>query len=126
MFPREKFAKSNQFFTNQNTSKNNISSSKYFQKPFYKNQKQNSKKYKCNQLWKKNSSFHWSEKENDKNNSNYQHNKKFHFEGKKTFHYYKKITKTKFDYNFTYTEEEAKNQIIDDEKKGNYSNLRNR
>ena len=119
MFQREKFAKSNQFFNNQNTSKNNISSSKYFHKPFYKNQKQNSKRYKCNQLWKKNSSFHWSEKENDKNNSNYQHNKKFHFEGKKTFHYYKKITKTKFDYNFTYTEEEAKNQIIDDEQKIN-------
>ena len=110
MFPREKFAKSNQFFTNQNTSKNNISSSKYFQKPFYKNQKQNSKKYKCNQLWKKTSSFHWSEKENDKNNSNYQYNKKFHFEGRKTFHYHKKISKTKFDYNFNYSEEEAKNQ----------------
>ena len=115
MFPREKFAKSNQFFTNQNPSKNNISSSKYFQKPFHKNQKQNSKKYKCNQLWKKTSSFHWSEKENDKNNSNYQYNKKFHFEGRKTFHYHKKISKTKFDYHFNYTEEESKSQKYENE-----------
>ena len=114
MFQREKFAKNNQFFNNQNVSKNNISSNKYFQKPFYKNQKQNSKKYKCNQLWKKNSSFHWSEKENDKNNSNYPQHKKFYFEGRKTFHYHKKISKTKFDYNFNYIEEEAKNQINDE------------
>ena len=119
MFQREKFAKTNQFFNNQNVSKNNISSNKYFQKSFYKNQKQNSKKYKCNQLWKKNSSFHWSEKENDKNNSNYPHPKKFYFEGRKTFHYHKKISKTKFDYNFNYIEEEAKNQINEKESKIN-------
>ena len=119
MFQREKFAKTNQFFNNQNVSKNNISSNKYFQKSFYKNQKQNSKKYKCNQLWKKNSSFHWSEKENDKNNSNYPHSKKFYFEGRKTFHYHKKISKTKFDYNFNYIEEEAKNQINEKQSKIN-------
>ena len=119
MFQREKFAKTNQFFNNQNVSKNNISSNKYFQKSFYKNQKQNSKKYKCNQLWKKNSSFHWSEKENDKNNSNYPHPKKFYFEGRKTFHYHKKISKTKFDYNFNYIEEEAKNQKNEKESKIN-------
>ena len=119
MFQREKFAKTNQFFNNQNVSKNNISWNKYFQKSFYKNQKQNSKKYKCNQLWKKNSSFHWSEKENDKNNSNYPHSKKFYFEGRKTFHYHKKISKTKFDYNFNYIEEEAKNQINEKESKIN-------
>ena len=93
MFPREKHTKSSQYFNNQNSSKSIVSSGKYFSKPFYKNQKQTSKKYKCDRLWKKNSSYHWSEKENDKNNSNFPHNKKFHFEGRKTFHYHKKISK---------------------------------
>ena len=117
MFAREKFSKSNQFFNNnQNTSKNIISSNKYFQKPFYKNQKQNSKKYKCDRLRKKNSLFYWSEKENDKNNLNYLHNKKYHFEGRKTFHFHKKSTKTKFDYNFIYNEEEKnENKMIENE-----------
>ena len=119
MFTREKFSKGNQFFNNQNTSKSNISSNKYFQKPFHKNQKQISKKYKCDRLWKKNSSFYWSEKENDKNNSNYPHNKKFYFEGKRPFHYHKKISKTKFDYNLNYNEESTKNQIIENESKYN-------
>ena len=126
MFAREKFSKSSQFFNNQNASKNIMSTNKHFQKPFYKNQKQTSKKYKCDRLWKKNSSFYWSEKENDKNNSNYPHNKKFYFEGKKSFHYHKKISKTKFDYNLHYTEEESKNQINENEFRNNeeyeYSN----
>ena len=126
MFAREKYSKSSQFFNNQNASKNIMSTNKHFQKPFYKNQKQTSKKYKCDRLWKKNSSFYWSEKENDKNNSNYPHNKKFYFEGKKSFHYHKKISKTKFDYNLHYTEEESKNQINENEFKNNeeyeYSN----
>ena len=116
MFAREKFSKGNQYFNNQSSSKNNISSNKYFQKPFYKNQKQITKKYKCDRLWKKNSSFYWSEKENDKNNSNYLHNKKFHFEGKRPFHYHKKISKTKFDYNLNREEEEAKNQTENESK----------
>ena len=116
MFAREKFSKSTQFFNNQCPSKNNISSNKHFQKPFYKNQKQTSKKYKCDRLWKKNSSFYWSEKENDKNNLNYTH-KKFYLEGKKPFHYHKKISKTKFDYNLNYKDEEAKNQTNEKEYK---------
>ena len=62
MFAREKYSKSSQFFNNQNASKNIMSTNKHFQKPFYKNQKQTSKKYKCDRLWKKNSSFYWSEK----------------------------------------------------------------
>ena len=115
MFAREKFSKSTQFFNNQGVSKNIVSSNKHFQKPYYKNQKQTSKKYKCDRLWKKNSSFYWSEKENDKNNSNYPHNKKYYFDGKKSFHYHKKISKTKFDYNLNYNEEEAKNQINENE-----------
>ena len=106
MFAREKYSKSNQFFNSQCASKNITTSNKYHQRPFHKNQKQMSKKYKCDRPWRKNSSFYWSEKENDKNNLNYLHNKKYHFEGRKTFHYHKKITKTKFDYNFIYNEEE--------------------
>ena len=120
MFAREKYCKGNQFFNSQCSSKNITTSNKYHQRPFYKNQKQISKKYKCDRLWKKNSSFYWSEKENDKNTSNYPHNKKFHFEGKKSFHYHKKNAKTKFDYNFFYNEEEeSKNQINENEFKNN-------
>ena len=122
MFPREKYAKSSQYFNNQNSSKNIVSTNKYFSKPFYKNQKQTSKKYKFDKLWKKNSSYHWSEKENDKNNSNFPHNKKFHFEGRKTFHYHKKISKTKFDYDFNYLEEEEeKNEINENENEINFN-----
>ncbi len=121
MFPREKYAKNSQYFNNQNSSKNIVTSNKYFSKPFYKNQKQVSKKYKCDRLWKKNSSYHWSEKENDKNNSNFPHNKKFYFEGRKGFHYHKKISKTKFDYDFDYNEEEEKNQINENENEINFN-----
>ena len=119
MFAREKYSKSNQFFNSQCASKNITTSNKYHQRPFHKNQKQLSKKYKCDRPWRKNSSFYWSEKENDKNTSNYPHNKKFYFEGKKSFHYHKKNTKTKFDYNFNYNEEESKNQINENEFKNN-------
>ena len=120
MFAREKYCKANQFFNRECPSKNITTSNKYHQRPFYKNQKQISKKYKCDRLWKKNSSFYWSEKENDKNTSNYPHNKKFHNEKKKSFHYHKKNAKTKFDYKFFYNEEEeSKNQLNENEFKNN-------
>ena len=119
MYNRDSYSKGNQFYNSQCSSKNNIPSNKYFQKSFYKNQNKPSKKYKCDRLWKKNSSFYWSEKENDKNNSNYPHGKKFHFEGKRNFHYHKKISRTKFDYNFYYDEEEEKNQTPENEFKIN-------
>ena len=110
MFIREKFSKSTQFFSHSNASKNIVSSNKYFQKPFQKKCNQISKKQKSGRNWKKNSSNYWSEKENDINNINNPHNnKKFYFESKKSFRYHKKISKTKFDYNYTYAEEESEN-----------------
>ena len=93
MFAREKYCKGNQFFNSQCSSKNITTSNKYHQRPFYKNQKQISKKYKCDRLWKKNSSFYWSEKENDKNTSNYPHNKKFILKEKNLFIITKKMQK---------------------------------
>ena len=111
MFIREKFAKNNQFFSHSSTSKTIISSNKYFQKSFQKKSNQIQKKQKSGRIWKKNSSNYWSEKENDINNLNYPYNKKSYFESKKPFRYYKKISKTKFDYN--YTEEDP--EIIDNE-----------
>lgn len=116
MFIREKFSKSTQFFTHSGASKNLISSNKYFQKSFKKKSNQISKKQKNGRIWKKNSSNFWSEKEkeNDINNIKHPFNKHSYFESKKSFRYHKKISKTKFDYNYTEGEIENAKDNKDD------------
>ena len=96
MFPREKYSRNSQNLNHSTTSINIISSNKYHQKANQKNKKQMNKKNKYNQLWKKQSSnIYLSEKENDKNNSNYCYNKKNYFDNKKKyFKYQKKLSKT--------------------------------
>ena len=116
MFIREKFSKSTQFFSHSGASKNLISSNKYFQKSIKKKSNQISKKQKNGRIWKKNSSNFWSEKEkeNDINNIKHPFNKHSYFESKKSFRYHKKISKTKFDYNYTEGEIENAKDNKDD------------
>lgn len=107
MFPREKYCRNNQNLNHSSTSKNIISSNKYYQKANQKNKKQIKKKNKYNQLWKKqSSSIYLNEKENDKNNSNYCYSKKNYFEAKKKhFKYQKKLSKPEIMNNSDFSEE---------------------
>ena len=94
MLNREKYNKSNQNLSHNSISKNIIISNKYHKRTYQKVKKQIQKKNGGNQLWKKQSSYiYWTDKENDKNNQNYNHNKKFHFANKKKyFKFQKKIS----------------------------------
>ena len=54
MFAREKYSKNSQTFNHSCISKNILSSNKYNQKTYQK-PKKNTKKNKCDRLWKKQS-----------------------------------------------------------------------
>ena len=99
MFNREKYNKKTQNMSHTAISKNIISSNKYLQRTYQKAKKQIVKKNGCNCLCKKNISYiYWIDKENDKNNQNYNYNKKFHYENKrKSFRYQKKLSYSEFD-----------------------------
>jgi hypothetical protein len=107
MFTREKYSKGNQSLNNSGISKNIISSNKYHQRNYQKTKKQMPKKNKCDRLWKKQLSYnHWNDKENDKNNVNYNYNKKFYYDNnkKKSFRYQKKISYSEFDFDSNISE----------------------
>jgi len=111
MFTREKHCKNNQALNHSGISKNNISSNKFSQRTYPKNKNQIIKKNKCDRLWKKQSfNIFWTDKENDKNNSNYNYNKKFYYDGKrKAFRYQKKLSHTELNSINDFTEEKINN-----------------
>ena len=111
MFTQEKYCKNNQGSCHTCISKNIIPSNKYSQRTYQKTKK-TTKKNKCDRLWKKQSSYnYWDDKENDKNNSNYNYNKKFYYDNKKkSFRYQKKISKTEFDDNPNFNEDNNKTE----------------
>ena len=111
MFTREKHCKNNQALNHSGISKNNISSNKFSQRTYPKNKNQIIKKNKCDRLWKKQSfNIFWTDKENDKNNSNYNYNKKFYYDGKrKAFRYQKKLSHTEINSINDFTEEKINN-----------------
>jgi len=104
MFTREKHCKNNQTI---NHSSAMISSNKYHQRTYQKTKKQANKKNKCDRLWKKKSShIYWSEKENDKNISNYNIPKKHYDNKKKFFKYQKKLSKSELVFNSCFSSED--------------------
>ena len=112
MFTKEKYCKNNQTLNHSGVSKNIISSNKYNPRTYQKTKTQILKMNKCDRLWKKQSSNnYWTEKENDKNNSNYNYNKKFYYDGKrKPFKYQKKLSHSEFIYDSNYNEEKNNNK----------------
>ena len=117
MFTREKHCKNNQAINHPSIL---ISSNKYHQRTHQKTKKQANKKNKCDRLWKKKSSYiYWSEKENDKNNSNYNIPKKHYDNKKKFFKYQKKLSKSELIFNSYFSSEdnnyENKNNYINKE-----------
>ena len=112
MFTREKYCKNSQPLNHSAISKNITSSNKYHQRTYQKAKKQIPKKNLCNRLWKKSSSsyIYWTDKENDKNNQNFNYNKKFHYDNKKkSFRYQKKISYSELDNDLNINEEEKNN-----------------
>ena len=99
---REKYCKTSQTLAYPINTKNIPAPNKYHQRTYQKTKKQIQKKNKCDNLWKKKSSYvYWNDKENDKNISNY--NKKFYYNHKKKFcRYQKKLIE--FDYSYNYEE----------------------
>ena len=112
MFTKEKYCKNNQALNYSGICKNIISSNKYNPRTYQKTKNQILKKNKCDRLWKKQSSNnYWTEKENDKNNSNYNYNKKFYYDGKrKPFKYQKKLSHSEFIYVSKFNEENINNK----------------
>jgi hypothetical protein len=103
MFTREKHCKNSQNISHPPIL---ISSNKYHQKAHQKTKKQANKKNKCDRLWKKKSSYiYWSEKENDKNSSNYNIPKKHYDNKKKFFKYQKKLSKSELIFNSCFSSE---------------------
>jgi hypothetical protein len=120
MFTREKYCKNNQSLNHSGISKNITSSNKYHQRTYQKTKKQIPKKNLCNRLWKKSSSsyIYWTDKENDKNNQNFNYNKKFHYDNKKKpFRYQKKISYSELDNDLNINEEEKNNFENENEEK---------
>ena len=117
MFTGEKHCKNSQTISHSSIL---ISSNKYHQRTYQKTKKQANKKNKCDRLWKKKSSYiFWSEKENDKNNSNYNIPKKHYENKKKYFKYQKKSSKTELIFNSCFSSEdnnyESKNKYCNKE-----------
>ena len=120
MFNKEKYNKSNQSLNHAGISKNIISSNKYHQRTYQKVKKQTQKKNGCNRLWKKQSSYnYWIDKENDNNSQNYNYNKKFYFDKKKSFKFQKKISYSELDDEpfITNMKKEEKNDKNENKKK---------
>ena len=115
MLTREKHCKNNQTINHPSIL---ISSNKYHQRTYQKTKKQANKKNKCDRLWKKKSSYiYWSEKENDKNSSNYNIPKKHYDNKKKFFKYQKKLSKNELIFNSCFSSEDNNY-----ENKNKYSN----
>ena len=127
MFTRDKYCKNNQSLNHSAISKNITSSNKYHQRTYQKPKKQNPKKNLCNRLWKKSSCsyIYWTD-ENDKNNQNFNYNKKFYYDNKKkSFRYQKKISYSELDNDFNINEEEKNNNENEEKikfKKDEYDN----
>jgi hypothetical protein len=109
MFVHEKFNKSNQSLSYLQPSKNISQSNKYHQRNYQKNKPMKNKTNKCEPVWKKQNSYIYNrtEKENDKNNSNYIHPKKNYFDNKKrNFKHYKKNKKTELEFDLDFIDKE--------------------
>ena len=117
MLTREKHCKNNQTINHPSIL---ISSNKYHQRTYQKTKKQANKKNKCDRLWKKKSSYiYWSEKENDKNSSNYNIPKKHYDNKKKFFKYQKKLSKNELIFNSCFSSEDNN---YENKNKNKYSN----